>query len=211
MQALKKYSQMWQQTEILGPSEVFLLVNVFYQMQLDTLVESGTANGISTYGFSKLLPQASIHTFDIDMYGFNGPEGKTTLFLKSCCVNVNASTGDAFLMIPEFLQSTQSERIGVVIDGPKAADACRLANKLFSRFPNILMIAIHDTAPFGGYGTCTITGALPPNYSGDDPRFHEGGDLYDMNKLFRAHQPNHIHHGKKMYHRGPGITIWRRL
>ena len=127
------------------PSEARAVIEASLVQEIDLLVESGTANGVSTELFARSMPTLKIETIDLDAYGLHE---KTKAALHACCPNVETFVGDSRKRLLHLGQENPEARIGVVIDGPKGAQAFRLAEQLFAAVPNLRFIAIHDTAPF---------------------------------------------------------------
>ena len=126
-------------------SEARALVDMAQHFDIDMLIESGTANGVSTEIISRLLPNVKIHTIDFD--GAYNLFEKTKDRLHKCCKNVILHKDDAKKLIPALLSREKKKRIGIFIDGPKGKTAKEMAQK-YIQMPNVFFVGIHDTAPF---------------------------------------------------------------
>lgn len=127
------------------PSEARAVVEASLAQKIDLLVESGTANGVSTELFARSMPSLKIVTIDLDAYGLHK---KTKAVLAACCPNVQTFVGDSRKRLLGLGNEFPDARIGVMIDGPKGALAARLAEKILKHVGNVRFVAIHDTAPF---------------------------------------------------------------
>jgi len=138
------------------PSEARMIVKAGVHYSIDLLIESGTANGVSTEALSRSMPNVEIHTIDTDVYRVHK---KTKARLEQCCPPVTTHIGNSLKLLPKLLAENQYRRIGVVIDGPKGRAGLRLAAKVLAS-PNVYFVAIHDTAPFWKTGDNKIGGAV---------------------------------------------------
>lgn len=124
------------------PSEGFVICAISDFLNLDMIIESGIANGISTeifakYGVPKIIGiERAIKEKEIEM--FNGSKERLKKYN-----NVELIKGDSFEVLPKLLKQNKDLKIGVVIDGPKGDAACNLLKKCMS-YENVKMGAIHD-------------------------------------------------------------------
>jgi hypothetical protein len=158
-------------------SELFLFLWLCGRVRASHVIESGVKFGMS----SRVL--ASVyrgHVFSIDKApGVQFPPGVIGL------------VGDAFVRIPQLLADfSPRDRIGVLIDGPKGAEALRL-REIVWRHPAVHVVAVHDQAP--GVGETV--------HSHDDSFRGWIGDELDA----RIDSPY-----ARKYPDGPGLAVWVR-
>ena len=123
-------------------SEARALIDKAQHFDIDMLIESGTAHGVSTEIISRLLPNVEIHTIDSSDNLFE----KTKDRLNNCCKNVILHKDNSIKLIPALLSREKKKRIGIFIDGPKGKTAKEMAQK-YIQMPNVFFVGIHDTAP----------------------------------------------------------------
>lgn len=111
------------------PSEVFLFLACCREQRVDLVIESGVRNGMST----KLLAEA-----------FWGPivsiDREPVIEVPWC---VEFIQGDACELVPRLLPTFPTNRIGLLLDGPKGATARALKDVALTQ-PNVRVVGIHD-------------------------------------------------------------------
>ena len=167
---------------------------------IDLLLESGTANGVSTEILSRTMPWLQIETFDLDSYSVHG---KTASRLRECCPRVTTHIGDSLNLIPNFLSGHPKRSVGVVIDGPKAKAAYNFAERLLHQ-PGVRFVAVHDTAPFWNYDLGSIPGTT--KNSSWAPEYRSKYSHMDYNYTMSASDVNHDTPNQLKY--GNGIDIF---
>ena len=127
------------------PSEAKLIFDTASTKEVEVILESGTANGISTQIISRSLPEIPVYTFDQDAYNLHS---STEARLHKCCPNVKTHVvKDAIPEIQSILLDSPNTRFGIVIDGPKGQMALKEAVRFLKGNTNVAFVAVHDTAP----------------------------------------------------------------
>eukprot|EP00913_Durusdinium_trenchii_P013432 g12613.t1 len=118
------------------PSEMLLLLSLCAQQQVGTVIESGRKQGYST----EVLVQSGMQIISIEQ----SPDRETDARLQSACPGIELLTGDACRRLPELLrQRAATERVAVLLDGPKGERALRLIEPLL---PDVAFVALHDAS-----------------------------------------------------------------
>jgi hypothetical protein len=125
-------------------TEGFLLCSINDLLNVDLIVESGTAWGQSTEIFANYFPDKHVITIDTGQNYNNWEETKDRLSVYN---NITCMKGDSYNVIPEVIQHYSDLRIGVFIDGPKGEAGVNLSNRLRGH-KNIISVAFHDM-PYG--------------------------------------------------------------
>lgn len=124
------------------PSEGFVVCAISDALNLDIIIESGIANGISTeifakYGIPKIIGiERAIKEKEIEM--FNSSKKRLSKYK-----NVELIKGDSFDILSKLIEKNKDLKIGIVIDGPKGTAACNLL-KICMQHSNVEMGVIHD-------------------------------------------------------------------
>lgn len=121
-------------------TEGFLLCSINDLLNVDLIVESGTAWGQSTEIIANYFPDKHVITVDTGQNYNNWEETKERLSIYN---NITCIKGNSYDIIPEVIQHYSNLRIGVFIDGPKDAGAVELSNRL-RQYKNISSFAFHD-------------------------------------------------------------------
>ena len=120
-------------------TEGLLLCSVFDLLEVDLILESGTAYGQSTELMANYFDKRII-TVDFDKI-FEQHENTSKRLSKYS--NVSCKIGDSFNVLPFLANKYKDKKIGVFIDGPKNDFAMYLGAKLF-KYPNVSCIMYHD-------------------------------------------------------------------
>lgn len=123
-------------------TEAFLFCSINNLLNIELLVESGTAYGQSTEIFANYLEQ-DIITIDND-YLYN--QFEITKNRLSKYDNIKCLKGDSLDIIPILLEQNKEKRIALFIDGLEESIATNLSNSL-SPYNNIISIGYHDIPP----------------------------------------------------------------
>lgn len=136
------------------PSEALALVATTSAAAVEVLIESGTAQGFSAEMFASFFDGSGvqIYTIDDDRMGYERKHGFLTEAQRRLRpYNATVLLGDSFQLVPELLARLRHRRVGLFFDGPsgdRVLEVCR--DWLGSG--RIAFCALHDTAPFWGYG-----------------------------------------------------------
>jgi predicted O-methyltransferase YrrM len=156
-------------------SEILALVAAVEAMHATHVIESGTASGFSTELLARYFwdSPVNITTIDLDdahsLYNLS----TTTRQRLAAYTNVDLRLADSKLEIPRILDALpQQARAVVFVDGPKGAAGRDLALSTLQH-PRVVMVSLHDTAPFWcphrlqtrGYQRAQQSCSLAPNIS----------------------------------------------
>jgi len=125
------------------PSEGFVVCALCDLYNIDILIESGIANGMSTeifakYGVPKVIGvERAIKPKEVEMFA-----GTKKRLAKH--KNITLIKGNSLEVIPQLLSENSSSRIALVIDGPKDTAACNLLRDCMKDNNNIVLGIIHD-------------------------------------------------------------------
>jgi len=110
-------------------------------LDVERIIESGTAGGRSTEMFAKYL-NIPIYTIDnLSIYGEH--RQKETQERLSKYKNITCIEGDSFIEIPKLLED-KDKKTAIFIDGPKALKAYLLCASAL-KYSNTIFIGVHDT------------------------------------------------------------------
>ena len=107
----------------------------------DIIIESGTANGVSTELWGRYFDKRIYSVDSAKLYGLGCFQSTKNRLEKY--PNVHLVFGDSFVEIPKLLRENPSSKAAIFIDGPKGANAVKLAEHCFL-FRNAAFIGIHD-------------------------------------------------------------------
>lgn len=158
-------------------SEMFLFVRACFDAGVKLVMESGVLNGVSTRLLAAVNPWPVI---SID-------RSKSALAWEPPA-GVQFVQGDANVVLPNLLSLTRAVPIGVLIDGPKGAEALALKDECLT-YTAVKVVAIH------GIGR------------GHDETLHTwDDDYYEADRLDWLVS----HEFKQAYPCGPGLAVWVR-
>ncbi len=123
-------------------TEAFLFCSINDLLNVELVIESGTAYGQSTEIFAKYLEQDIITIDDNHLYN----QFEITKHRLSNYSNIRCIKGYSPEIIPILVEENKGKRIAVFIDGPKGAKAINLGRSL-STYANIISIGYHDMNP----------------------------------------------------------------
>lgn len=124
----------------------FCMISDFFE--IDMILESGTARGISTEIFGKYF-KIPIKSVDItSLYGIN--THNNTVNRLSKYKNIECIIGDGLLVLPSLIEKNKDKKIGLFLDGPKGDKAINLSKKCFE-YKNVKFVGIHDTCHPSNY------------------------------------------------------------
>ena len=124
----------------LFPTEGLAFFAFCRHFKIKTIIESGVRNGDSTEMWVRLMPNVTIHSIDL---GEHKADLDKTQARLSKYKNIEWHIGDGNYMVPSLVSLSQSESIGILIDGPKDLEALMIAQKTLE-FPRTKFVAIHD-------------------------------------------------------------------
>ena len=151
-------------------TEGFLFCSINDMLDVDLIVESGTAWGQSTEIFANYFPNKHVITCDHGGRYGNWLETKDRLSKYN---NITCIQGDSYSILPKIIEEYTDMRIAVFIDGPKDVQAIQLSNSL-RKYNNIISFAFHDMT----YGY--IKSLLSP-----DSKIYHSHNLEFINKNFQ--------------------------
>lgn len=178
------------------PTEAFAYISYCKALQVDTIIESGTAFGQSCYLFAKYLG-IEIHTIDnISHYG-----NTAQLVAKERCKDLPVvfHEGNSFAVLPELISTYANKKIAVFIDGPKGSEAMRLRNDIW-KYDNVVIAALHDSVgenTIGKFSSCNH-----PNF------LKEFRNIFDTESLKSPYPDNTSITIGDRFKEGMGMDLW---
>lgn len=120
-------------------SEAIMFAAVCRRIGVQVILESGRARGQSTDVISQALPDVLLHSIEYDddedaRYGVERLKNRA---------NVVLHRGDSLRIAPRLLARERS-RAALLVDGPKGLDAVRFAQTVIAKYPQIVLVGIHD-------------------------------------------------------------------
>jgi hypothetical protein len=135
------------------------LMNFF---QIELLIESGTAWGMSTEIWSSYSPKTRVITIDLDNYNVN----KSTRKRLSNFNNLTFYKGDSEKLMPKIIEkeikNNNNINIAIFIDGPKFVHSVDIADLYFKQWPQIKFAGLHDAAKESHYHFMTDSDKYHP-------------------------------------------------
>ena len=126
------------------PLEAYHFLQACEKQRVERIIESGLCHGISTEMFA-LGSELDIVSIENKESRFvNGVDYDRTTERLSKYSQIEIVWGDAFDILPELLIKYQDQKVGVLIDGPKALHAFLLLFKCRGVFDNVKVLALHD-------------------------------------------------------------------
>tara|TARA_R110001592_G_scaffold61537_1_gene187538 strand:+ start:22308 stop:23003 length:696 start_codon:yes stop_codon:yes gene_type:complete len=137
----EKTSQIKYQKRGVMPLEMFTIYVFCKELNIDTLLESGTARGYSIELLASVMPDIKMITAENfeRKYNYEVPTKERLSHLK----NITFVNGDGTNILPNVATSLPEASIGAFIDGPKDEAAIVLANKMM-QFKNVNFVSCHD-------------------------------------------------------------------
>jgi hypothetical protein len=178
------------------PTEAFAFMAYCKALQIDIIIESGTAFGQSCYLFAKYL-NTEVHTIDnITHYGIEAQN-----IAKERCkkLPVNFHVGDSFKLLPKLIEQHIDKKIAVFIDGPKGEIARQFRQNIWN-YSNILMVALHDSIGENNVGKFST--ANHPEY------LSKFRDILDSKSLDSIYPDNPLFTLREKFPNGQGMDIW---
>ena len=131
-------------------SESLALVSAGEIADVDIMIESGTAGGQNAELMALYFKDKQVYTIDSDAMGFELSENMLTKAKSRLAhlSNLHFINGDSNDEIPILLHKHAGQRIGVIVDGPKGAEAIQLCRATIERSRDVKFCAIHDMNPF---------------------------------------------------------------
>lgn len=123
------------------PLEMFTVFVFCKELNITTLLESGTARGYSIELLASVLPDINLITVENFQrkYNYEMPTKERLAHLT----NIQFITGDGSTVLLEHAKNLTTENLGVFIDGPKGTEAVNLATQL-KQFDNVKFVSCHD-------------------------------------------------------------------
>lgn len=121
------------------PTIIFFLTYVRY-VKVNLIIESGIGPGFSTFYLHKFSRKFNVKVFSIEAYGLNRafweiPE-KEDYF--------NLIRGNGIYEIPKIIKKNSTEKIAILLDGPKRELAICLSYAIFNFSKNVDFILLDD-------------------------------------------------------------------
>lgn len=132
------------------PSEVLALLGAGVLVDVDVIIESGTAAGVSTETLARFLHGTGTKVYSIDRGGYQELIPVAAKRLQP--FNVTLIHGDSHLELPRLVLRHPGRSIGIFVDGPKGESALCLCWKAFVLSRDVKFCGIHDVAPYWHYG-----------------------------------------------------------
>ena len=126
-------------------TEGLLLCSVFDLLEVDLILESGTAYGQSTELMANHFDKRII-TVDSDAAGYKQYENTKERLSKY--KNVECMFGDSRELLPRLARENGDKKLGVFIDGPKGKKATALGNWLL-QYSSTICVMYHDLSKYG--------------------------------------------------------------
>lgn len=129
--------------------EALAVVSASVLFLVDVLIESGVASGFSAEVWARFFAgtHVKIYAIDKDCEGRNDT-GNASRRL-SVFPNVEFIKGDSIREVPKLVERHSGQRIGVFVDGPKAALGTHLMLQAIEKSPDVKFAALHDAAEWG--------------------------------------------------------------
>jgi hypothetical protein len=179
------------------PTEAFAFISYCKALNVDMVIESGTAYGQSCYLYAKYL-NIPVHTIDnISHYGDNAQNTA-----KERCKNLDVTfhIGDSNYLLPQLLQQYKDKKIAVFIDGPKGQAAQDLRSKIWNGNDNVVIAALHDSIGDNAIGR--FSSANHPNF------LNEYRELFDVDSLNQPYPDDPSITLRERFKTGMGMDLW---
>tara|TARA_R100001129_G_scaffold62012_1_gene42178 strand:- start:206 stop:898 length:693 start_codon:yes stop_codon:yes gene_type:complete len=123
------------------PFEMFTIYVFCKELNITTLLESGTARGYSIELLASAMPEIKMITVEnfARKYNYEVPTKDRLSHLS----NIEFITGNGVVVLKELAQKLTEENVGVFIDGPKDGEAISLATEL-KGYTNVKFVSCHD-------------------------------------------------------------------
>lgn len=137
----KKTSDIKYQKRGVMPFEMFTIYVFCKELNITTLLESGTARGYSIELLASAMPEIKMITVEnfARKYNYEIPTKDRLSHLS----NIEFVTGDGVTVLQELAQKLTKENVGAFIDGPKDGEAISLATEL-KKYGNVKFVSCHD-------------------------------------------------------------------
>lgn len=109
--------------------------------KIDTIIESGTARGMSTEIFARYFNFPIITIDDTNTYGievFNKTKNRLSKYDNITCLK-----GDGIEIIPNIINNITDKKIGIFLDGPKGKRGVEFGKRCFN-YKNVIFVGLHD-------------------------------------------------------------------
>lgn len=123
------------------PTEAFAFMSYCKALQVDMVIESGTAYGQSCYLFAKYL-NVDVHT--IDNVSHYGMQAQNTAKERCKDLPVHFHVGNSLEILPQLLKQYSDKKVAVFIDRPKGEMAKQFRSNIWHH-SNVVMAALHDS------------------------------------------------------------------
>jgi hypothetical protein len=178
------------------PTEAFAFMSYCKALQIDMIIESGTAYGQSCYLFAKYL-NIEVHTIDdVSHYGI---QAQNTAKDRCKELPVHFHVGNSLKLLPQLLDQYPNKKIAVFIDGPKG-DVAKQFRKNIWNYSNVLMAALHDSVGENVSGKFSTA-----NHSEYLSKFR---DMLDNKSLDSPYADNPTINLRERFPNGMGMDIW---
>jgi|AntAceMinimDraft_1070359.scaffolds.fasta_scaffold18827_2 hypothetical protein len=132
-------------------SEGLLLCATAVAAQVDIILESGTAGGMSAELMARFFADTDVKIFTVDADA-NAYEKKGGLLSSTAArlapwKNLRCLRANSFKQFPALIKEHPGKRVGVFVDGPKRKDGMKLCLRTMRSSNNVLFCGLHDIAP----------------------------------------------------------------
>jgi len=138
---IEKTSNIKYQKRGVMPLEMFTIFVFCKELNIDVLLESGTARGYSIELLASVMPEIKMITVENFSRKYNYEIA--TKNRLSHLTNITFVNGNGIEVLPNKVNELSNKKIGVFIDGPKGGEAISLANNL-KQYPNVSFVSCHD-------------------------------------------------------------------
>lgn len=180
------------------PTEAFAFISYCKELNIECIIESGTAFGQSCYLFAKYL---GMKVYTIDIIGPYGRKAQDIARSRCRDLPVEFLEGNSNEILPKLLSELSNKSIAVFIDGPKGTEAINLKDRIWN-YESVKMVGIHDLIGEN------ITGQFS---SANNSLFiNTYQDMLDSISLSTSWVENPTQTMKEKFPYGQGICIWHK-
>lgn len=187
-------------------SEMALILYTVHKLGVEVFIESGRAQGQSTYILAKYLPDVAVHSVELRQT----PDEEIARLRLNGFANVTLHIGDGAQVIRELVLANAGKRIAILCDGPKGEKAVSIVEQCF-RHPSVKVGFIHDMRRLdhGGpspHRACAVE-RLPHHKFSDEPALIAGTSWMDA-EVVKAGGPCGPQHEAEFGSYGPTVGVF---
>ena len=132
-------------------SEGLLLCAAAVAAQVDVILESGTAGGMSAELMARFFADTNVKIFTVDadanQYEKKGGLLSSTAARLAPWKNLKCLRANSFKQWPALIEEHKGKRIGTFVDGPKREDGMKLCLRAMRASKDVMFCGLHDIAP----------------------------------------------------------------